>query len=59
MNCTAFGLLAAIVALIGFALINGKTQSLLDDINGATVQVVNLVVSNRSKINMATLQQAA
>jgi biopolymer transport protein ExbB/TolQ len=59
MNCTAFGLLAAILALIGFALLNGKTQSLLDDINGATVQVVNLVVSNRSKINMATLQQAA
>ena len=59
MNCTAFGLIAAIVALLGFALINGKTQQLLDDINGATVQVVNLVVSNRSKINMATLQQAA
>jgi hypothetical protein len=31
----------------------------LDDINGATVQVVNLVVSNRSKINLASLQQAA
>jgi biopolymer transport protein ExbB len=59
MNCTAFGLLAAILALIGFALLNGKTQHLLDDINGATVQVVNLVVSNRSKINMTTLQQAA
>jgi len=59
MNCTAFGLLAAIIALIGFALLNGKTQHLLDDINGATVQVVNLVVSNRSKINMTTLQQAA
>ena len=59
MNCTAFGLLAAIIALIGFAVLNGKTQSLLDDINGATVQVMNLVVSNRSKINMTTLQQAA
>jgi biopolymer transport protein ExbB len=59
MNCTAFGLLAAIIALIGFALLNGKTQHLLDDINGATVQVLNLVVSNRSKINMTTLQQAA
>ena len=52
MNCTAFGLLAAIVALIGFAVLNGKTQSLLDDINGATVQVMNLVVNNRSKINI-------
>ena len=59
MNCTAFGLMAAIVALLGFAMLNGKTQSLLDDINAATVQVVNLVVSNRSKINMSTLQQAA
>jgi biopolymer transport protein ExbB/TolQ len=59
MNCTAFGLLAAIVALLGFAMLNCKTQQLLDDINGATVQVVNLVVGNRSKINMATLQQAA
>ena len=59
MNCTAFGLLAAIMALLGFAVLNGKTQSLLDDINGATVQVVNLVVGNRSKINLASLQQAA
>src|SRR5687767_7872445 len=59
MNCTAFGLIAAIVALIGFALLNGKTQSLIDDINGATVQVMNLVVNNRSKINLGGLQQAA
>jgi len=59
MNCTAFGLLAAIIALIGFAVLNGKTQSLLDDIHGATVQVMNLVVNNRSKINLQSLQQAA
>lgn len=59
MNCTAFGLLAAIIALMGFALLNGKTQHLLDDINGATVQVVNLVVTNRSKINLQGSQQAA
>jgi biopolymer transport protein ExbB len=59
MNCTAFGLFAAIVALLGFAVLNGKTQGLLDDINGATVQVVNLVVNNRSKINLDAVQQAA
>ncbi len=52
MNCTAFGLLAAIVALIGFAILNGKTQKIIDDINGATVQVLNLVVNNRSKVNL-------
>jgi biopolymer transport protein ExbB/TolQ len=59
MNCTAFGLLAALIALIGFALLNGKTQGLLDDINGATVQVMNLVVNNRSKINLQGVPQAA
>lgn len=58
MNCTAFGLFAAILALLGFAVLNGKTQGLLDDINGATVQVMNLVVNNRSKINLAGVQQA-
>jgi biopolymer transport protein ExbB len=52
MNCTAFGLLSAIVALIGFALLNGKTQKLIDDINASTVQVLNLVVNNRSKVNL-------
>ncbi len=52
MNCTAFGLMAAIIALIGFATHNNKTQKLLDDINAATVQVVNLVVNNRSKIQL-------
>jgi biopolymer transport protein ExbB/TolQ len=59
MNCTAFGLLAAIIALIGFAVLNGKTQSIMDDINGATVQVMNLVVNNRSKIDVSGVPQAA
>jgi len=58
MNCTAFGLIAAIVALMGFAALNGKTQHLVDDINGATVQVMNLVVNNRSKINLQGAQAA-
>ncbi len=52
MNCTAFGLGSALVALLGFALLNGRTQKVLDDINAATVQVVNLVVNNRSKVNV-------
>jgi biopolymer transport protein ExbB len=59
MNCTAFGLITAITALMGFAVHNTKTQKLLDDINAATVQVVNLVVNNRSKINLDSIGQAA
>ncbi|MEO0322192.1 MAG: MotA/TolQ/ExbB proton channel family protein [Myxococcota bacterium] len=55
MNCTAFGLISAIVALMAMAVLNGKTQGLLDDINAATVQVMNLVVNNRSKVNLQGL----
>jgi biopolymer transport protein ExbB/TolQ len=55
MNCTAFGLIVAILGLIGFAVLNGKTQSLEDDINEASVQVLNLVVTNRQKVNLGGL----
>ncbi len=58
MNCTAFGLIVAILGLIGFALLNGKTQAIVDDINEATVQVLNLVTNNRSKINVAGAKDA-
>lgn len=53
MNCTAFGLIVALMGLIGFAVLNGKTQQLEDDINEASVQVLNLVVTNRQKVNLS------
>jgi biopolymer transport protein ExbB/TolQ len=56
MNCTAFGLLSAITALMGFAVLNGKTQALEDDINEASVQVLNLVVANRQKVNLQGIE---
>jgi len=59
MNCTAFGLIVAILGLVAYALLNTKTQSVTDDINEATVQVLNLVTQNRSKINLSGVQQAA
>jgi biopolymer transport protein ExbB len=58
MNCTAFGLISAITALAGFAILNGKTQGLEDDINEASVRVLNLVVANRQKVNLQGLEAA-
>ncbi len=58
MNCTAFGLMSAILALVGFAVLNGKTQRMLDDINAATVQVLNLIVNNRSKVDLSNIHAA-
>ncbi|MFH0899677.1 MAG: MotA/TolQ/ExbB proton channel family protein [Pseudomonadota bacterium] len=53
MNCTAFGIGVAIIGLIGFAILQGKTQTLTDDINEVTVQVVNLVVGHRQSMKAA------
>lgn len=58
MNCTAWGLLSAIICLMGFAFLNGKTQSVEDDINEASVRVLNLVVANRQKVNLQGVEQA-
>jgi len=58
MNCTAFGLISAITALSGFAVMQTKTQSLEDDINEASVSVLNLVVANRQKVNLQGLENA-
>jgi len=55
MNCTAFGLIVALLALIGYAVLNGKTQQIEDDINEASVQVLNLVVTNRQKVNLSAV----
>jgi biopolymer transport protein ExbB/TolQ len=48
MNCTAGGLIVAVPALLAFAVLNGWTQHILDDINEVSVQVVNLVVGHRN-----------
>jgi len=53
MNCTAFGLITAVPALLGFAILNGWTQTVLDDINEVSVQVVNLVVGHRNAMKGA------
>ncbi len=59
MNCTAFGLIVALIGLTGFAILNGRTQRLEDDINAITVQVLNLVVANREKVNVQGAAAAA
>ena len=47
MNCTAFGLFTGILGLATYAWLNGLTQHVLDGINQATVETLNLVVAGR------------
>jgi biopolymer transport protein ExbB/TolQ len=50
LNCTAFGIATSLVGLLGYALIQGKTTNVTDDINEVTVQVVNLVTTHRAQM---------
>jgi biopolymer transport protein ExbB len=47
MNCTAFGLGTGIMGLAAFAVLNGRTQAILDNINQGTVEALNLAVAGR------------
>lgn len=50
LNCTFFGIVTSLVGLLGYSLLQGKTTSVIDDINEVTVQVVNLVTSHRAQM---------
>jgi biopolymer transport protein ExbB/TolQ len=52
MNCTAFGLLTAIPALVFYSVLQGRSQHMLDDINETSVSVLNLIVANKEKMKM-------
>ena len=52
MNCTAFGLLTAIPALVAYSVLQGRTQHMIDEINETAVAVLNLIVSNKDKMKM-------
>ncbi len=57
MNCTAFGLIVAIPALMFYALLQNRTQRVIDDINAASVNVVNLVIVNRDKLGLTVKKE--
>ncbi|RKH56131.1 MotA/TolQ/ExbB proton channel family protein [Corallococcus llansteffanensis] len=59
MNCTGFGLLTAIPALIAFSVLMGRTQGLINDINETSVSVLNLIVANRDKFKNLNIPAAA
>ena len=55
MNCTAFGLLTAIPALVAYSVLQGRSQHMLEDINESSVSVLNLIISNKDKFKNASM----
>ena len=50
LNCTAFGLLVAIVAIFGYAIFQTLIGRALTEMTESTMNLMNVVVSNREKI---------
>lgn len=50
MNATAFGLIVAIPALLAFGFLQGRTQSLIDDVNEIVLDAMNFVISHKDKL---------
>lgn len=48
MNCTAYGLIVAIFALVAFAILQGKTQSLLDELKEVAFELRSLLPNQNS-----------
>jgi biopolymer transport protein ExbB len=47
MHCTFFGLLVGILGLALYAVLNGKTQAIIDSINQGSVEALNLATTGR------------
>jgi biopolymer transport protein ExbB len=58
MNCTAFGLLTAIPALVAYSVLQGRSQHMIDEINESSVSVLNLIVANKDKMKVPATMAA-
>ncbi len=50
LNCTGFGLIVAIIALVSFGYFQVRISRMLNDVAETSMTLMNLVVSNRDKI---------
>ncbi|MCX7978887.1 MAG: MotA/TolQ/ExbB proton channel family protein, partial [Bdellovibrionaceae bacterium] len=50
LNCTAFGLLVAIIAIVAYGLFQHRIQRMENEMVETSMSLLNLVVANRDKI---------
>jgi biopolymer transport protein ExbB/TolQ len=49
MNCTAFGLVVAVPAVLFYSILQSRCQRLIDDLNEVSIKTLNFILANRSK----------
>jgi len=57
MNCTAFGLIVAVPAVLAYSILQARAQTLIDDINEISIRTFNFILANRERFGVE--QQAA
>jgi biopolymer transport protein ExbB/TolQ len=50
LNCTAFGLLVAIIAIVAFGFFQMKIGKITNDLLESSMKIMNMVCSNRDKV---------
>lgn len=58
MNCTAYGLIVAIPALVMFAVLNNRTHELQDDLNQASTKVLNWLSYSYENVPRSTKRKS-
>ncbi|MGE4232986.1 MAG: MotA/TolQ/ExbB proton channel family protein [Bacteriovoracia bacterium] len=52
MNCTAFGLIVAVPAVLIYSILQSRAQHLIDDINEISIRTFNFVLANRERFGI-------
>lgn len=52
MNCTAFGLIVAVPAVIIYSVLQNRAQHLIDDINEISIRTFNFILANRERFGI-------
>jgi biopolymer transport protein ExbB len=59
MNCTAYGLITAIPPIVVFAVLQGRTQALQDDLKASVASTINMVLRNKDKLDIQAIDEEA
>lgn len=52
MNCTAFGLIVAVPAVLVYSILQNRAQHLIDDINEISIKTFNFIMANRERFGI-------
>lgn len=52
MNCTAFGLVVAVPAVLLYSVLQNRAQHLIDDINEISIKTFNFILANRERFGV-------